>query len=130
MLTPEQKIAETNKLIASDELTLPARQSRAQLHQESFWLEYLNEFMNSRDYEAGYTISIKALSQLPKSSKIKTMQNGFYKNCIVVIHNNFARLANSGDYAAALAVLEEGLEKFPNDKTLKKDLSDLQKFSY
>ena len=130
MLTPEQKIAETNKLIASDELTLPARQSRAQLHLESFWLEYLNEFMNSRDYEAGYTISIKALSQLPKSSKIKTMQNGFYKNCIVVIHNNFARLANSGDYAAALAVLEEGLEKFPNDKTLKKDLSDLQKFSY
>lgn len=129
-LTPEQKIVETNKLLTSEELALPARQSRALLHLESFWLEHLNELMNSKDYEAGYSIATNALSQLPKSSKIKTMQNSFYNNCIVVIHNNFARLANSNDFQAAQSVLEEGLLKFPNDKTLKKDLSDLQKISY
>lgn len=128
-LTTEQKIAETNRLLSTEDFSSPARQKRAQLHLESFWLENLNEFMNSRDYEAGYNKASLALEALPKSSKIKTMQNSFYKNYIAVIHNNFARLANSGDYAAALSVLQEGMQKFPNDKTLKKDLTDLQKLT-
>jgi isocitrate dehydrogenase len=55
------------------------------------------------------------------------MQNAFYNNSIAMIHNNFAGLANSGDYAAAQTVLESGLEKFSNDRTLKKDLADLLK---
>ena len=126
-LSFENKIAETNKLIASEELSALARQNRAQLHLESFWLELLNENMNSRDYELGYTNTTLALHQLPKSTKIKAMQNAFYNNSIAMIHNNFAGLANSGDYAAAQAVLENGLEKFPNDRTLKKDLADLLK---
>ena len=128
-LTTEEKIAQTNNLLATEDLSTPARQKRAQMYLESFWLESLNDLMNSRDYENGYATAAQALSQLPKSSKIKTMQNGFYNNCITVIHNNFARLANSGDYEQALSILEEGLQKFPNNKTLKKDLTDLQKIS-
>ena len=83
--------------------------------------------MNSRDYEAGYTTATLAASQLPKSTKIKAMKNGFYNNAIAIIHNDFARLANSGDFSAARAVLEAGLKKFPDDKTLKKDLADIKK---
>jgi hypothetical protein len=55
------------------------------------------------------------------------MQNAFYNNSIAMIHNNFARLANSGNFEEAQAALESGLEKFPNDRTLKKDLADLLK---
>ena len=83
--------------------------------------------MNSRDYEEGYKKAGLALSQLPKSTKIKAMQNNFYNNSIAIIHNNFARQANAGKFEEAQAILEAGLEKFPEDRTLTKDLSDLQK---
>ncbi|MCR5614446.1 hypothetical protein, partial [Treponema sp.] len=126
-LPPEQKVEEINRLLSSDVLANSARQNRANLHLESYWLEYLNQLMNSRNYELGYTNATKALSQLPKSTKIKAMQNGFYNNSIAIIHNNFAKQANARNFDAAQALLEEGLEKYPNDKTLKKDLMDLQK---
>ena len=83
--------------------------------------------MNFRNYELGYTNASIALNQLPKSTKIKAMQNGFYNNQIATIHNSFAKQANARNFEAAQAILEEGLEKFPNDKTLKKDLADLLK---
>ena len=126
-LPPEQKVEKINRLLSSEELANPERQNRAQLHLESYWLEALNELMNSRDYESGYSNSTLALNQLPKSTKIKAMQNAFYNNFIATIHNNFAKLANAGKFESAQAVLEEGLKKFPDDKTLKKDLADLQK---
>ena len=126
-LPPEQKVEEINRLLESDELANPARQSRAQLHLESYWLEYLNELMNSREYELGHTNATNALNQLPKSTKIKAMQNGFYNNVIATIHNKFAKQANARNFEAAQALLEEGLEKYPNDKTLKKDMADLLK---
>ena len=126
-LSLEEKLEETNRLISSEELSTPARQKRAELHLESFWLEELNALMNSRDYESGYERASLAVNQLPKSSKIKTMQNGFYNNIIATIHNSFAKEANAGSFESAQKILEEGLEKFPNDRTLKKDLVDLQK---
>ena len=126
-LPPQAQVNEVNRLLATEDLASPARQKRAQLHLESFWLESLNALMNSRDYEAGYTTATLAASQLPKSTKIKAMKNGFYNNAIAIIHNDFARLANSGDFSAARAVLEAGLKKFPDDKTLKKDLADIKK---
>ena len=126
-LSTEDKIVETNRLLTSKELSSPVRQKRAQLHLESFWLDKLNSLMNSREYEEGYRAAALALNQLPKSTKIKAMQNNFYNNSIAIIHNNFARQANGGNFDEAQAILEAGLEKFPGDKSLTKDLSDLQK---
>ncbi len=126
-LSTEDKIVETNRLISSKELSSPVRQKRAQLHLESFWLDKLNSLMNSREYEGGYRAAAFALNQLPNSTKIKAMQNNFYNNSIAIIHNNFARQANGGNFDEAQAILEAGLEKFPEDRTLTKDLSDLQK---
>ena len=126
-LSLEEKIEETKELLASEELAGANRQKRGQLHLESFWVERLNALMNEGDYEEGYRIASEALTQIPKSSTIKTMQNHFYNNSIAVIHNNFARAANAGDYAKAQEILKAGLVKFPNDKALKKDLLDLQK---
>ena len=126
-LPPEQKVEEINHLLSSDELANSARQNRANLHLESYWLEYLNQLMNSRNFELGYTNASIALNQLPKSTKIKAMQNGFYNNQIATIHNSFAKQANARNFEAAQALLEEGLGKYPNDKTLKKDMADLLK---
>ncbi len=126
-ISTEEKIVETNRLLTTKDLSNPIRQKRAQLHLESFWLDQLNALMNSRDYEEGYTKAGQALDQLPKSTKIKAMQNNFYNNSIAIIHNNFARQANAGKFDEAQSILEAGLEKFPGDKSLTKDLSDLQK---
>ena len=123
----EDKVAETNRLLSSKELASPARQKRGLLHLESFWLDLLNVLMNSRNYEEGFSTASLALAQLPKSTKIKAMLNNFYNNSIAVIHNNFARQANEGNYKEAEEILNKGLEKFPEDKTLIKDLSDLNK---
>ena len=70
---------------------------------------------------------IRQLIQLPKSTKIKAMQNNFYNNSIAIIHNNFARKANAGNFDEAEEILRKKHEKFPGDKSLTKDLSDLQK---
>ena len=126
-LSAELKIQETNRLLLTEELSQPVRQRRAQLHLESFWLDYLNIFMNSREFEAGYSTALIAANQMPKSSKIKNIQNIFYNNIIVQIHNDFVKQARAENYSSAKKILEEGLERFPNDKTLKKDLLDLQK---
>lgn len=126
-ISMEEKIVETNRLLTTKDLSNPVRQKRAQLHLESFWLDKLNSLMNSREYEEGYRAAALALNQLPKSTKIKAMQNNFYNNSIAIIHNNFARQANGGKFDEAQSILETGLEKFPGDKSLTKDLADLQK---
>lgn len=53
---------------------------------ESYWLEILNVYMNTRDYENGYS------------------------------------KANARNFDAAQKILEEGLEKYPDNKSLKKIL--------
>ncbi len=126
-LSTQEKIGEANRQLSTKELSSPVRQKRGQLHLESFWLDYLNGLMNSREYEEGFSSAALALAQLPKSTKIKAMMNNFYNNSIAIIHNNFARQANAGNFEEAQAILEAGLEKFPEDRTLTKDLADLQK---
>lgn len=103
------------------------KQKRIRQYLENEWLTQLNTLMNNGDYKTGYDTCTKALIQLPSSTKIKTMQKSFYNNCIALIHNEFAGQANSRNYDEALRILNEGLEEFPGDKTLSKDLSDLQR---
>lgn len=105
----------------------PNKQKRIKQYLENLWLAQLNTLMNNRDFKTGYATSTKALSQLPSSTKIKSMQKSFYNNCIALIHNEFADQANSRNYDEALRILNEGLEEFPGDKTLSKDLSDFQR---
>ena len=126
-LSAKEKVEKTNQLMASDELAGTNRQNRAQQHLEIFWIAYLNELMKAGEYIEGYSASSTALEQLPKSSKVKNMQTNFYNNLIAILHNGFARYANAGDYETARAILIEGLKKFPDDRILKKDLSDIDK---
>ena len=63
-----------------------ARRKRGETHLESYWLEILNIYMNTRHYENGYSKS------------------------------------NARNFDAAQKILEEGLEKYPDNKSLKKIL--------
>ena len=83
--------------------------------------------MNRGDYLTGLRKSEEAKLQLSKSQKIQNMRQMFYRNCIAIIHNEFVKEANRRQYEKALQIISEGLELFPDDKSLKKDLSDLMK---
>ena len=126
-LDASEQIALINQTLADPRNGHEAFQKRGQLYLENAWLVILNSFMMKQDYEGGYAKAQEALVQLPKSSKIKTMRQQFYNNTIATIHNNFADQANSRNFDTARQILEDGLQQFPDDKTLKKDLSDLQK---
>lgn len=63
-----------------------ARWKRAELHLESYWLEILNVYKNTREYE------------------------------------NVHSKANARNFDAVQKILEEGLEKYPDNKSLKKIL--------
>ena len=125
-LEPEEQVQKILSLMNAEDFP-EVRRKRAELFLENSWLEVLNMYMQIQDYEDGYTISLEALEQLPKSATIKRMNQTFYSNSIAIIHNNFARLANAGEYEQAVQILEEGLQTFPNDKTLTSDLTDINK---
>ena len=125
-LEPEEQVQKILSLMNAEDFP-EVRRKRAELFLENSWLEVLNMYMQIQDYEDGYTISLEALEQLPKSANIKRMSQTFYSNSIAIIHNSFAKLANAGEYEQALQVLEEGLQTFPNDKTLTRDLADINK---
>ncbi len=126
-LSAQEQIDLINATLARPENAHEAFQKRGQLYLENAWLAILNAYMKARNYEKGYYKAEEGLAQLPKSSKIKTMRQNFYSNVIAIIHNNFADEANKGNYTRAREILEEGLVKFPNDKTLKSDLQLLNK---
>ena len=123
----EQQIEIIKEMLSSGDYTTDAQQKRGQLYLENAWLNVLNDLMNLREYQAGLQKSDEALKQLPKSTKIKNMRQYFYNNCIALIHNEFAKEANKQNFETALEILNKGLEEFPEDKSLKKDLSDLMK---
>ncbi len=126
-LDAQEQIALINQVLARPENAHEAFQKRGELYLENAWLAILNYYMKQQDYEGGYGKSQEALAQLPKSTKIRKMNQAFYSNSIAIIHNNFADKANSGDLTRAREILEEGLLLFPDDKTLKSDLQLLNK---
>ncbi len=103
------------------------QKKRADLYLEKAWLEILNTYMRKHEYKTGYEVSLNAIKQLPQSTNIQKMKQGFFSNCITQIHNNFAKEANLKNFEEALKILENGLSEFPDNKTLLKDLSDLKK---
>ena len=125
----ELQIEKINEMLSSEHYKSTAQQKRGQLYLENAWLMLLNDLMNIRDYQTGLQKSDEALTQLPQSSKIKNMRQYFYSNCIATIHNEFAKKANKQNFDGAIEVLNKGLEQFPDDPTLKKDLEDILKVS-
>ena len=125
--TASEQIQTIKELKASRSFSL-AQERRIDLYLENAWLDILNPMMTAGRFVDGYLVSLDALEDLPLSSGIKKMNQSFYNNCIAEIHNDFALAANNQNFDEAIAILENGLERFPGDKTLTKDLADLKKF--
>lgn len=123
----ELQIEIINDMLSSGHYTTVAQQKRGQLYLENAWLNVLNDLMNLREYQTGLQKTDEALTQLPQSSKIQNMRQYFYSNCIAIIHNEFAKKANKQNFDGAIEVLNKGLEQFPDDPTLQKDLADIMK---
>ena len=102
-------------------------QQKAENYLERAWAEDLNGYIRRKDYEAGYERAKLAAQQLPKSSMIQNAKTSFYSSAIATVHNSFATAANKGDSKTAIKILEEGLVKYPDDPTLKKDLQSYKK---
>ena len=126
-LSYETQITILNELINSEDNQSAVFQKTGNTFLENAWIFLLNDFMNRGDYLTGLKKSEEAKLQLPKSQKIQNMRQMFYRNSIAIIHNNFVKEANKGQYEKALQIISEGLELFPDDKSLKKDLTDLMK---
>ena len=124
--SPEEQIFTVCQIRESDKADA-ALQKTADLYLENAWINVLNDHMKREDYLEGYLKSLKAEAQLPLSRRIKKMKNIFYSNYIAVVHNNFASEANRNNFEAAEDVLKKGLEIFPDDKNLLRDLSNLKK---
>ena len=77
--------------------------------------------------ENNYEFAVASVQKYKAYISQNQYSKQLYNVFIVIIHNNFADQANNGNYDTALQILENGLQQYPNDKTLKKDLSDLQK---
>lgn len=123
----EEQIVILNELLQNPDFQSAVQQKQATDALERAWINFLNEYMRAKDYETGLEKSKEAVRDLPKSQSAKKLNSNFYTNCIAVIHNNFAKAANRGNYEDAVLILEEGLKKFPDDKTLQKDLQNLRK---
>ena len=122
-----EQIIIINGLLEIDDYQSLAYQNRGKLYLENAWLMILNDYMNKKDFQTGLKKSDEALLQLPQSTKIKNMKQNFYSNSIAIIHNDFAKQANAGNYEDALDILSAGMQDFPDDKTLKNDYSALLK---
>lgn len=134
-LAPDQQLAfiknelDEKEGLAKRDLSSEAARKRLLLHYENSWLIILNGLMNEHKFLEGYKRTGQALSELPNSNKIKSMQKSFYNNCIADIHNNFASKANARKFEEARQILQEGLEIFPSDRTLNNDWSRLKKIA-
>ena len=102
-------------------------QQKAANYLERAWAEDLNGYIRRKEYEAGYERAALAAKQLPNSSMIQNAKTSFYSSAIATVHNNFATAANKGDSKTAIKILEDGLVKYPEDPTLKKDLQSYKK---
>ena len=125
-IEPQDKITIINELLDSTSITKDQRK-RFLTELENAWIDILTERMNNYEFRDGYADSIKAESQIPKSSVLKQIKQLFYTNCIVEIHNNFVTQFNKGNYQEARKILEQGIIDFPKDETLKQDLAVIKK---
>lgn len=97
------------------------------MFQENGWIKILNNYGNNQDFLGGWYKSQEALKQIPGSATLRKQQQNFMSNAVIVIHNDFADLANNRRYEEAEEMLEYGLSLFPNNSTLKADKNKLNK---
>lgn len=94
---------------------------------ENAWIRRLNAESKKSGFLECAALSKKALDDLPQSNKIKQYYQRSLNNYAVEVHNEFAKLANGGQYEKAMDVLKKGLETVPGNQRLQSDMTQLRK---
>ena len=94
---------------------------------ENAWIRRLNAESKKSGFLECAMLSKKALEDLPQSQKIKHYHQQSLNNYAVDVHNEYAKLANSGQYEKAMEVLKKGLETVPGNQRLQSDMTQLKK---
>ncbi len=92
---------------------------------ESGWINILNETGMSGNFEKGLELIEQAQKECPSSRILPQMKKSLQKNYGIKIHNMYADFFNSADYQNAKKIVENGLEKVPDNGLLKNDLKEV-----
>jgi len=82
---------------------------------------------NKRDWRSAIKTALSGLAELPQSKRLQNNKNVYEQNAAIDFHNEAADLFNSGDKAAALQKIKQGLEELPGNKILLNDLSKMSR---
>lgn len=80
---------------------------------------------NKRDWRGAIKTALSGLAELPQSKRLAANKSVYEQNAAIDFHNEAADLFNSGDKAAALQKIKQGLEELPGNKILLNDLSKM-----
>lgn len=94
---------------------------------ESHWHSKITAVSKESGWLEATRVCAQAVNSLPSSAHLKTLHTQCLGNYDAQIHNEFARLANSGKTEEARAVLEKGLSEHPESKILSRDLKLLSR---
>ncbi|WP_191014407.1 hypothetical protein [Treponema zioleckii] len=86
-----------------------------------------NRISKGENFIEAAKFSEKGLLELPNDANLTRQKASFMRNYEVKIHNQAAKLANSGKKDEAKLVVEEGLKNYPESKTLRTDLQRLSR---
>ena len=83
------------------------------------------EFARRRMWLEAADAAARGLEKLGSSRQLERAVEGYRNNFAVSVHNEFAKLYNRKRYAEAKELVEEGLEKLPDNSILLKDLETI-----
>ena len=86
-----------------------------------------NRISKGENFIEAAKFSEKGLLELPNDANLTRQRASFLRNFEVKVHNQAARLANSGKKDAAKLIVEEGLKNYPESQTLKNDFQRLSR---
>ncbi len=86
-----------------------------------------NKISGNENYIEAANFIEKGLEEIPDDLNLKRQKSTFLRNYEVKIHNQAARLANTGKKAEAKLIVEEGLKNYGESQTLKNDLRRLSR---
>jgi len=85
------------------------------------------ELARRRKWLEAAEAAAEGLAKLGSSRQLERAVEGYKNNFAVSVHNEFAQLYNRKRYAEAKALVEEGLEKLPENPILLKDLETVSR---
>ncbi len=126
-LTADMALKKLAQLDSHPYAKLPKATNFLKSTKEYFWQEKVMAVTKDGHYLQGASIAQQGIDSIGTSRNLTNLKKQCLNNYAVTIHNQFASLANDGQYQQAYEILEQGLKELPGNKTLKADMARLKK---